>query len=177
MEAGEQKSTQELIPKEDLKTLQTIYEAVKEKLDIQLRSADSIDTKASVLIGFNSVITAIVFTRLWPKNVNLRLWLCRDLNHIFFIAGVIFLMGSIGLAFRAYITEAYRRDPDPRELKERYSMKKNKEVIKQITANLIDSYEENIGKLTKKVKHVNWSFNAIFMGLLFLGLYLFIGGG
>lgn len=176
MEVREQKSTQELILKEDPKTLQTIYEAIKEKLDIQLRSADSIDTKASVLIGFNGVITAIVFTRLWPKDVNLRLWLCGGLNHFFFIAGVIFLMGSIGFAFRAYMTEAYRRDPDPRKLKEKYSMKKNEEVIKQITANFIDSYEENSGKLIKKVKHVNWSFNAIFMGLLFLGLYLFIGG-
>lgn len=163
MEAGKQKSPQELVAKEDSKTLQTIYEAVKEKLDIQLRFADSVDTKASVLIGFNGVIIAIVFTRLWPKDINLYSFI--------FIAAIISLMSSIGLAFRAYVTEPYRRDPDPRGLK-RYSMKSNEEVIKQITDNLINSYEENEGKLIKKAKRVNWSFKAIFMGLLFLGLSL-----
>ena len=161
MKIGKQKSPQEFVVKEDSKTLQTIYEAVKEKLDIQLRFADSVDTKASVLIGFNGVIIAIVFTRLWPKDINLYFFI--------FIVAIIFLMSSIGLAFRAYATEPYRRDPDPRGLKF-YSMKSNDEVIKQITDNLINSYEENEGKLIKKAKRVNWSFKAIFMGLLFLGL-------
>ncbi|MDI6886542.1 MAG: hypothetical protein QMD22_09450 [archaeon] len=121
-------------------TLELIYNEVKDVLNAQFQSIDSLDTKAGIIIGFVGVI------------IGISLNLYSHSNSILFCSCMTLFLTSIFLSFSAYKVKSYRRDPEPRKLTEKYLREDDKKVRKQLTDNFIQSFEDNKIKIEKKVK-------------------------
>lgn len=144
-------------------TLQTIYEVTKEQLNSQFQLVDSLDNKASVIIGFN----AIVITLALGAYSNAFVWL--------FAIGLILLFISTFYSFYAYKTEQFRRDPKPRKFREKYSLKPQNQVLQKLVDNSIGSYEWNRNKLIEKSQRINIALLITFGGLYLLAISLLLG--
>ncbi len=145
------------------KTLELIYSEVKDALNIQFQSIDSLNTKASIIIGFVGVIIGISLN-LYPYG-----------NSYLFGSCMTFFLVSTFFSFFAYKTESYRRDPEPRQLTKKYLREDNKKVRKQLIDNFIQSYEDNKNRIEKKARHINYSLISLFIGLILLILSMFVG--
>ncbi len=145
-------------------TLETIYEAVKEKVDLQLGGADSLDSKAAVVLGIDGVIASIVFN-LFPK---VFVWL--------FVPGLLLLLSAIWYSFWAYRIVPYRRDPEPRALAEYYMEREKAEVLGTLIANLVESYEFNTDRIKHKAGRINFALWLTFAGMLLLTGSVLMGG-
>jgi len=143
-------------------TLELVYSNVKEQLNIQFQSIDSLNTKASTVIGFVGVIIGISLNLYSHGN-----------SYLFGSCMTLFLL-SIFFSFSAYKTENYRRDPEPRKLTEKYLTGDSKEVKKQLIDNFIQSYKTNKNKIEKKGRYINYSLILLFVGLILLTLSTFV---
>ncbi|MEA1957349.1 MAG: hypothetical protein U9N01_03220 [Euryarchaeota archaeon] len=145
------------------KTLELIYNEVKDRLNTQFPSLDGLNTKASVIIGFVGVI------------IGISLNLYSDENPHLFIGSMLLFLGAAFLSFSAYKVEGYRRDPKPRELTVEYLREDGKKVKKQLIDNFIQSYEDNENRIEEKVKYINYSLIILFIGLIVLILSVIVG--
>ena len=146
-----------------LETLELIYNEVKDRLNTQFQSLDGLNTKASVIIGFVGVIIGI----------SLQLY-SQSNSYLFGSCMTLFLI-SIFFSFSAYKIKSYRRDPEPRDLTEKYLREDDKEVKKQLIDNFIESFEENKNKIEEKGKYINYSLILLFVGLIVLILSVSVG--
>lgn len=144
-------------------TLEIIYNEVKEALNTQFQSIDSLDTKASVIMGFVGVI------------IGISLNLYSDKNLLLFVGGMLLFLGAAFLSSYAYMVKGYRKDPEPRGLTEKYLRENDKKVRKQLIDNYIQSFEHNKNEIEKKAKYINYSLALMFIGLISLILSI-IGG-
>ena len=145
------------------KTLELIYNEVKDRLNIQFQSLDGLNTKASIIIGFVGVIIGISLNLYSDENLHL------------FIGSMLLFLGAAFLSFSAYKVEGYRRDPEPRKLTEKYLREDDKKVKKQLIDNFIQSFEDNKSRIEKKVKYINYSLILLFIGLIVLILSVIVG--
>ena len=144
-------------------TLELIYNEVKDRLNTQFQSLDGLNTKASVIIGFVGVI------------IGISLQLYSQSNSYLFGSCMTLFMISIFFSFSAYKIKSYRRDPEPRDLTEKYLREDDKEVKKQLIDNFIESFEENKNKIEEKGKYINYSLILLFVGLIVLILSVIVG--
>ena len=144
-------------------TLDLVYNEVKDALNMQFQSMDGLNTKASVIIGFVGVI------------IGISLQLYSQSNSYLFGSCMTLFMISIFFSFSAYKIKSYRRDPEPRELTEKYLREDDKEVKKQLIDNFIASFEENKNKIEEKVKYINYSLILLFVGLIVLISSIIVG--
>jgi len=145
------------------KTLDLIYNEVKDRLNTQFQSLEGLNTKASVIIGFVGVI------------IGISLNLYSDENPHLFIESMLLFLGAAFLSFSAYKVEGYRRDPKPRALTEKYLREDDKKVKKKLIDNFIQSYEDNKNRIEKKGKYINYSLILLFVGLIFLISSIIVG--
>ena len=144
-------------------TLELIYNEVKDALNAQFQSIDSLDTKAGIIIGSVGVI------------IGISLNLYSHGNPYLFSSCMTLFLTSIFFSFSAYKIKSYRRDPEPRKIAEKYLREDGKKVKKQLLDNFIVSFEDNKIKIEKKVKYINYSLVLLFIGLIILTLSV-IGG-
>jgi len=145
------------------KTLDLVYNEVKDALNMQFQSVEGLNTKASIIIGFVGVI------------IGISLNLYSDENPHLFIGSMLLLLGAAFLSFFAYKVEGYRRDPEPRALTVNYLRVDDKMVKKQLIDNFIASFEDNKTKIEEKVKYINYSIIFLFIGLIVLILSVIVG--
>jgi len=98
--------------KED--TIEAVYRTIRESVFIQLRNVENIDTKISVIIGFNS----LVFVLSWQLYPNVQ--------HILFFSGVGLLILSLFFLFIAYRKKNWYISPSPQFLVRK--LKEGKEI-------------------------------------------------
>ena len=144
-------------------TLDLVYNEVKDALNMQFQSMDGLNTKASVIIGFVGVIIGI----------SLQLY-SQSNSYLFGSCMTLFLI-SIVFSFSAYKIKSYRRDPEPRDLTEKYLRADDKTVKKQLIDNFIASFEENKTNIEEKGKYINYSLILLFVGLIVLILSVIVG--
>ncbi|KAF5432677.1 hypothetical protein C5S39_03090 [Candidatus Methanophagaceae archaeon] len=145
------------------KTLELIYNEVKDALNMQFQSIEGLNTKASIIIGFVGVI------------IGISLQLYSQSNSYLFGSGMTLFMISIFFSFSAYKGKRYRKDPEPRALTVKYLMEDDKTVKKQLIDNFIVSFEDNKTKIEEKVKYINYSIIFLFIGLIVLILSIIVG--
>jgi len=85
-------------------TIKTAYQIVRESVFTQLRSIADIDTKISVIIGFNSLIVVLSW-QLYP-----------NVQNILFFFGVGLLILSLFLLLVAYCKKKWYISPSPQTL-------------------------------------------------------------
>jgi hypothetical protein len=84
-------------------------------------------------------------------------------------------MISIFFSFSAYKIKSYRRDPEPRALRDGYLTTDDKTVKEQLIANFIESFEENKTNIEEKGKYINYSLILLFVGLIVLISSIILG--
>ncbi|MCK4404289.1 MAG: hypothetical protein KAW02_04295 [candidate division Zixibacteria bacterium] len=140
----------------DYPSLDVVFKEVNARLEIQFRAISTLDTKASIVLGFCGVILA---SSLWSsQNGGQTLWLTMSPPLLIFISALFSLI--------AYWVVEYRRDPEPRPLVENYLVKKSDETAKQILDNWVISFEENKRKIERKAKLVRLSFLFLTLGII-----------
>ena len=145
------------------KTLDLIYNEVKDALNMQFQSIEGLNTKASVIIGFVGVI------------IGISLQLYSQSNSYLFGSCMTLFMISIFFSFSAYKGKRYRKDPEPRALTVKYLMEDDKTVKKQLIDNFVVSFEANKTKIEEKVKYINYSLIFLFVGLIVLISSIIVG--
>ena len=145
------------------KTLELVYNEVKDALNTQLQSVDGLNTKTSVIIGFIGVIVGISLN-LYPHSNPYLFGLCMTL----FLISAFFALSACGV-------KSYRKDPEPRKLTENYLRDDDGKVKKQLIDNFIQSFENNKIKIEKKVRYINYSLILQFIGLIVLTLSILVG--
>lgn len=140
------------------RTTKFVYETMRESVFTQLRSVANIDTKISVIIGFNS----LVFVLSWQ--------LYPDVQNILFFLGIGLLMLSLFFLFAAYRKKNWYNSPNPQALVRR--LREGKEIneiylhtIKDIAGKDKNSKsnDETLGIYRvnkKKVSHKNHLLNV-----------------
>jgi len=149
--------------KATLQTLQIIYEVIRNQLESQLQLVDSLDNKGGIIIGFNAIIITLAFS------------IYSSASSWLFVLGLLYLLISIYYSFLAYKAEKFRRDPEPRKLREKYSLTQFDQVLQKIIDNSIGAYEENRNKLKEKSQYINRSLIITFIGIILLTLSLLLG--
>lgn len=155
-------------------TIKVAYETARQSVFTQLRSIANIDTKISVLIGFDSLILVLSW-QLYPH-----------VQHILFFLGIGLLMLSLFFLLIAYRKKNWYISPSPQALAKR--LKEGKE-IKQIYLQTIrniageDNTEDKkndlktLGVYRMNKKRINYkncllgiSMYALFVALVLIGL-------
>ena len=138
-----------------------IFKEVKERLKDQFESIDSIDTKAGIALGFDGAILAALLNSDWFRTLP-----------IFWLALILLLICLVtGVALKAFLVRAYRKDPEPSKLIERYQGKTEKETLGRLIRNFEKCFNENIKPIEEKKKYLNWSFKLL---ALTVGVIAFI---
>lgn len=146
--------------------LDLIFQEIKDRLKDQLLSADQLATKLNFLLGFNTIVIAAIFPGLFDglKTGNITL-------HPFIILAIALLLISIYFDFKGLKIQKYRRDPDPRQLYQKYANSQKESTKKILISNYIASFEENL----KKLSPVRECFrnSVIFSSLALVFIFLF----
>jgi len=146
------------------KSLEIVFAEAKDRLNAQSEQIRTLDGKAGLVLSSSSLIITIgaglrtALGESGPSEVTLPS-ICSF--GVFALAGVLYLLTMI-FAFRAYSLRRYRRDPEPRPLREHYMFENPTFTKRRILANMIQCFEEN-----QKIIHNNKVRNLeIALGLL-----------
>jgi hypothetical protein len=127
-------------------SLQLVEEAIERQLDNQIKHIDSLDTKAGVLFGFLAVTLA---TAAGGKDF---VEAAKRSNALKVAVGAIFL--AFVLTLVAFAVREYRRDPNPRQLRQLYPSAPEERTRFDLADAYVVSFEQNIGKITAKVQAI-----------------------
>ncbi len=138
-----------------------IFEEIKERLKDQLDSVDSMDTKAGIVLGFNGAILAALLNSDWFRTLP-----------IYFLGFILLaICVTTGVALKAFLVRAYKKDPDPSKLIEGYQGKKENETRGQLIRNFEKCFNNNKEMIENKKKYINWSFKLL---ALTVGIVAFV---
>lgn len=151
-----------------------LYENISRKLDQQVESLSSIDTKASILLATIGVLFAGYLQLLGSQEIGFRDY------RIFVIFEILSFLISGFFVFRAFMLnkkEIWRSDPRPSKLIEIFSKNSNKGeywLKDQIVKNINKAYEHNDKLIIKKYNYFLKARSIIYFGIVVLVLHLTI---
>jgi hypothetical protein len=124
-------------------SLELIYQTVKEKVDLLFQDIEHIETKLGTITAFNGVILSIALT------------ITEHCHFYLYFVGSLLLLTAVSLGFGILRTKAYRRDPEPQKLIDRYWGKPQGELRGQLVANLVECYNLNKKQLAREARYFN----------------------
>ena len=155
-------------------TTKNVYRIVRESVFIQLRSVANIDTKISVIIGFNSLIFVLSW-QLYP-----------NVQNVLFFLGVGLLILSLFFLLVAYRKKNWHISPSPQTLaKELNEGKEINEIYLQTIGDIageenvkdkknddktLGIYRVNKKKISSKIHLLNISMYLLLVALVIIGL-------
>jgi hypothetical protein len=149
-------------------SLDTVFVEVKDRMVVQLDQADALDRKAGTLLAFSSVVLTVAaglrFGAVDDNNVAKGAFLAS------FVLGVTLYAVTMFFAFRAYAVVRYRRDPEPRPLRDLYLFEEPSYTKRRIIANLIESFDHNAEILRAKAYDVRMASRYLFLETLTLAV-------
>jgi hypothetical protein len=90
----------------------------------------------------------------------------------FFSLGALLYVVTMVFAFRAYAVVSYRRDPEPRPLRDNYLFEDPDFTKRRLVSNLIDSFEFNAEILRTKAYSVRMASRCLFLETIALATAL-----
>lgn len=127
------------------RSLEIIFAEVKDRPNTQSEQIRTLDGKAGLVLSSGSLIITIgagLCTALGESDPGEATLLSICSFALFALAGVLYVLTMI-FAFRAYSLRRYRRDPEPRPLREHYMFENPTSTKRRILANMIQCFEEN----------------------------------
>jgi len=151
-------------------SLDTVFAEVKERIAVQFDQAESLDRKAGTLLGFSSLVVTVAaglrFAAFNESAVSTAFFVAL------FVLGLAFYAISVFFAFRAYAVVSYRRDPEPRPLRDLYLFEEENYTKQRIISNVIDSFGHNAKILAEKAYAVRMASRFLFFETLVLATAL-----
>ncbi|MBT3350671.1 MAG: hypothetical protein HOC91_03860 [Nitrospinaceae bacterium] len=141
------------------------YQIVQNRILQQSKDISDIDSKLSILIGFNGIFMSLALgLQKVPKE-----WCAFGTWFYWLGCGSIII--AIGLLIRAYMPQEWQFPPNPEAvLKEADDEKNIEETYQQLIANIVDAYKDNRAPFVRKGQLLKISLFFTFFGLLALGL-------
>ena len=134
-------------------SLDVVYSEIKDKLDVQLRQIESLDSKvgnilfiASIVIGIGAAAQAAIL-----GNID-NVWVLS-----LFSIPIIFYLLTVFTSLRSWVVKTYFRDPKPRPLRDEYLFQQQEFTKRRLITHFISTYEWNSAVLKKKVRELRWS--------------------
>jgi hypothetical protein len=165
---GKDPATEPEEAEEELPSLDLVHEEVKDRLDVQLRQIDALDSKSgnmlfisSIVIGIGAAAQAALMGQAGSALVLL----------VFSIPIVLYLLAMF-FALRSWVVRPYFRDPEPRPLRDYYLSKESDFTKRRIITHFISSYEWNKMVIKKKVRELRISMWFFLAEVTFLALAL-----
>jgi len=124
-------------------SLQLVEETVEKQLDNQIGHIDALDTKAGILFGFLAVALATAASSKDFVEAAKASYALKVAVGAIFVA---FLLTLVAFAIREY-----RRDPNPRQLRELYPSAPEDRTRFDLADAYVVSFESNVGKISVKV--------------------------
>lgn len=154
-----------------LRAIGWAYEEAKRILDKQFEQVESLNTKASILLGFIGVILATLFG-LW------RDWLVVVEQSAVIYGGVIatavILFAAAVCGFLAYRVQTYETAPSPQRLMEKYLTWEPDHVRYVTLHRIVRIYEHNDRLIKRKLFWLKATFYLLVVGLFVLtGIFLY----
>jgi len=143
---------------------QLIYREIKERLRDQFESIDNMNTKAGIILGFDGAILTALLNSDW----------FRELPSFYLFIVLILICSVTGLALKAFLTEAYKKDPEPSKLIEKYQEETESRTLGQLTRNFEGCFNENKEKIEKKKKYLNWSLGLLALVVFSIAFITFV---
>jgi len=150
-------------------TIIAVHQIIREDLFAQLESARNIDTKISILAGFNALFLILCW-QIYP-----------NIESILFSTGLVLLFISLGLLFKTYMIRNWVLSPSPWALVKELNEGKEIEDIYMQTIGDIggipDTRNENLKgairlnnkRLCYKSRLFNISIHVLYLGLMLVG--------
>ncbi len=155
-------------------TIKAAYQIARESVFIQLKSARGIDTKISIIAGFNTLLLMLCW-QIFPH-----------VENISFFLGVGLLITSFVLLLKAYKTQGWVTSPNPQALlQELEKGKEIKEIYLQTITNIgrvpdvkstniekedLGAYILNEKRIHQKARRFNISVWILLFGLILIGI-------
>ncbi len=132
------------------RSLDVIYNEVKERLEVQLRQIESLDSKAGTILFVAGITLGIAAAaQAVALSVASNEWIVA-----FFSLPVMFYFGTMYFAIRGWVVREFFRDPEPRPLRDHYLSEGPEFTKRRLIAHFISSYEWNQGSIKKKVQNM-----------------------
>jgi len=145
-----------------LRSIEWAYEEAKRILDKQFEQVESLNTKASILLGFIGIILATLFG-LW------RDWLLvvEQSTVIYWgvIVSVILLFSAAICGFLAYRVQTYETAPSPQRLMDKYLTWAPDHVRYVTLYRIVRIYEHNDRLIKRKLFWLKITFYLLVIGL------------
>jgi hypothetical protein len=137
-----------------------VYEEIRERIAVQLDQANHLDSKAGNLLAFSSIVlTVAAGLRFAFDEVDAS----RIVFIVFLSVGALLYVITMFFAFRAYAVVTYRRDPEPRPLRDNYLFEDPEFTKRRLISNLIESFEFNADILRAKAYEVRMASRYLFL--------------
>jgi len=154
------------------KSLVVVFSEIKSRLDKQFEQIESLNQRASVIMGFVtlliSLLTGFAVTadvKFLPKNPALLI--------ILMMIAMVLYLHIIIFAFLGYRAQTYRRDPEPRPLRDGYLFKEMQETKRTVASNFIESYEFNKKTIDRKVWMINVALILFIIEMIYIVILAF----
>lgn len=158
-----------LTPPPHLPSLDIALDLAREQLGSQLQHADSIDTKAGLILGSASLLTGILSVWQVPHILAHNVLLAKGLALLVFLvyAAVVFTAG------KAYALQPYNRPPHPKRLNA-YLAQPEQQTKGTVLSSIIQAYLANEKTLERKVCWTTRAFYALCVEVGVVGVVLFM---
>ncbi|MFW6126182.1 MAG: hypothetical protein ACOC58_03670 [Chloroflexota bacterium] len=151
-------------------SLDVIYTEVKDRLDVQLRQIDALDSKggtilfvANVVLGIGAAAQAAVLS------------FAVDLTTLLVFSVPIFgYFATVFFGLRGWVVKPYFRDPEPRPLRDHYLFRDPAFTKRRLIAHFISSYEWNSITMKRKVRDLRIAMLFLFLETGSLAMVLVI---
>ena len=132
----------------DPRSLDVVYNEVKERLEVQLRQIDSLDSKAGTILFVAGITLGIAAAaQAVALSSTSSQWIV-----VFFSLPVMFYFATMYFAIRGWVVREFFRDPEPRPLRDHYLFESPEFTKRRLITHYISSYEWNQGNIKRKVQ-------------------------
>jgi hypothetical protein len=142
-----------------------VWNQAERRLEAQMRQADALDTKAGVLVGLHALTAGLVASVSGSLSVTSR-WIA--------VMAIVGLILSGAMAFMAYRTEAYDRNPSAEDLW-RFSEWDGVEIQYRFLSTRLRALRVNSERLRAKARWVSWSLGGLAVVASVVGISAVVG--
>ena len=145
-------------------TLALLYDEIGSALAAQHDHVESLNARAQQLLGFATIILAIVAT-IVPSHMS------SGIRVLYVIAIPVFAIPA-ALSALAWRIRGYRADPSPLKLWEFYRLEDERDVREQVVSNRKESLAQNHKEIGQKLRLVKWAYWSLLVGFLYVAAVL-----
>lgn len=141
----------------DLASVTVLFDLIRDQVADQQKQIDSLDTKASVILGAATILAGVSAT-LFPGLVSTHAVILVD-PHIRWLLPTLIVIYVILVCFSclAYTVRRYKRVPDPQALYDHYRDQSEYFIKASIFTAMVTSLKGNESRIRNKVRWVNFA--------------------